>query len=263
MYIVDFPWYDFENIEPHINKFWEVLRLQLREAGFEDKLLPSSPCRDIHFSEQWSAPNLLISQACGFDVVTTFKEKLQLLAAPSFSIDGLKNGHYFSYLVTHECNESNELIDFKGKKLAINSHQSHSGMNIFRCVMKSAMKDFNFNENLLISGAHIKSLELIRSKKADLAAIDGVTYHLLERHDPDKLRNTRVIRKTPAVTSCPYITRRNLPEEELEMLKAALFATFAEPSLNETLDHLLLKGVNQVTLADYKSIEKMNAKYGT
>ena len=78
MYIVDFPWYDFENIEPHLNKFWSVFRQKLLHAGFEEHLLPKNPCREIHFAEQWSAPNLLISQACGFDVVTTYKDQLQL-----------------------------------------------------------------------------------------------------------------------------------------------------------------------------------------
>lgn len=263
MYIVDFPWYDFENVEPHLNKFWSVFRQKLLDAGFEEHLLPKNPCREIHFSEQWSAPNLLISQACGFDVVTTYKDQLQIIAAPSYTIDGLKKGNYFSYLVTSEDSPALDLSYFMGKKLAINSHHSHSGMNIFRCVLKSEMENFNFAENLIISGAHIRSLQLIKQKKADLAAIDGVTYHLLEKHDPEKLKGTKVIRKTPAVTSCPYITRKNIPEHELNLIKHALFETFADPLLAPTLQNLLLEGVSEVSLADYKSIEQMNLKYGS
>ena len=52
----------------------------------------------------------------------------------------------------------------------------------------------------------------------------------------------------------PYVTRATLGEDEIARIRAAVFRTFADPALATTRQALLLDGVEEIRLPEYKRI---------
>ena len=69
MAVASLPMYDLPEARPALDAFWARIALELRRAGLEApaRLTHDEPGRTL-----WSAPDLLFSQSCGYDLVHGF-----------------------------------------------------------------------------------------------------------------------------------------------------------------------------------------------
>jgi len=102
--------------------------------------------------------------------------------------------------------------------------------------------DGQFFSEIHISEAHVNSLEFIRSKQADVAAIDCVTFALLKRYRPAALKGIRIISRSKAAPALPYVTSKHTSLETQRRMQNALKAAFDDPTLAALREALLLKG---------------------
>jgi len=95
---------------------------------------------------------------------------------------------------------------------------------------------------------------MILEDSADVAAVDCVTYALLERHRPAALAGTRILCTTGAVPAPPYVTGIDSPEPTVRILREAFGEALKDPELESVRQTLMLEGIEHLTLDAYQPI---------
>src|SRR5262249_11090948 len=155
-------------------------------------------------------------------------DRLRIVATPHFAFAGCDGPHYRSLIVVREGCPAASIEQLRGLRCVINTPTSHSGMNVLRSLVAPLHERGRFFGSVAISGAHELSIELLRADEADVAAIDCVTYGLLQRYRPSALEGTRVIHRTASVPAPPYVTSASTPNDVVGALRAALHELVVE-----------------------------------
>ena len=104
------------------------------------------------------------------------------------------------------------------------------------------------------------SLAQLARGEVDVAAIDCVTYALLERCRPDVIAATRIIGRTASAPGLPYATRIGAGAELVAQLRAGLSRAFADPDLGHLREALLIDGLDVLDPAAYGCMAEMEAE---
>ena len=169
----------------------------------------------------WRADDLLLSQTCGYPLMTQLPD-VQLVGAFELSAPGCDGARYRSWLVAREEDENSALVDFRGRRAVANSLDSHSGYNALRYLIAPLAQQGRFFSATRLSGSHRQSLADLRAGKADIAAIDCLTWALLRRHAAHELAGLAIVGETPLCPAPPLITSAQTDEETLTTLRRVL-----------------------------------------
>ncbi len=246
--------YDLPEVRAATAAFWASLAGNLRRHGVAD--VPEKLTHDRPVSELWSDPGLLFSQCCGYDVVHGYNDRLLPIATPEYATPGCLGGTYSSMVVVADDCPFDDVRDMRGAIAVINGAESHSGMSALRHLVSGRHVDGRFFTDVKISGSHLASLEMIRRRKADVAAIDSVTLALIQRHLDGAMRGLRVLGETYRAPAPPYVVRVSTPTDEIEQIRAALVETFDDRSLADCRETLFLKGVTLANKDDYRVLDE-------
>lgn len=255
--LASLPWYDLDEIRPATDHLWHQLKQKFRQSGIAG--VPEHLNRDVAYERQWTSSKFLFGQACGYDVRMAYADHLQAVATPCYDVPGCEGSNYRSYVVVREDSSFRRIEDLRETRCVINTPTSHSGMNVLRALVAPMHSDGRFFSAVSMSGSHERSLRLIQQNEVDVAAIDCVTYALLERYRPRELQQTRVIHHTELVPAPPYVTASNVMPKTLEAMRRAVTETFQEPSFAEARDALMLKGVEFLPDEAYTPIESLES----
>src|SRR5437879_1511586 len=146
------PWYDLKELQESTDALWRILARHLRDLGVD--AAPESLRRSIHYEEQWERSDLLLSQACGYDVLFAHSGKLQVVATPQYSAPGCRGSSYCSFVPVRDKSPLSTLAELRGAHCVINTPTSHSGMNILRSMVAPLHEDGRFFSSVKVSGAH-------------------------------------------------------------------------------------------------------------
>ena len=257
------PMYDLPELRPAMAALWAGIARALAREGVAE--VPATLVHDVPADELWPAPDLLLSQCCGYDLLHGAARGLRPLATPCYRAPGCAGPHYLSIVVVPEGSTAARLEDLRGTVCAINSRCSHSGMNAVRALVAPLSRDGRFFATVEVSGAHSASLAMVASRTADVAAIDGVTYALLARHRPAALAGTRPLCRTANAPAPPFVTRADAPDELVLRLRTALHDACADPGLAAVRGALLLDGIEVLPFAAYdrlKAFERLASRPG-
>ncbi len=255
MSVACLPWYDFAEIRGATDALWASVSRRLQASGLGD--VPARLERRVHYEDQWDSGELLLGQACGYDVLLAYAHRLQLVATPRYQLDGCEGHSYRSFVVVRDDSPARALEDLRGSRCVINTPTSHSGMNVLRAVVAPLSVNGRFFASATVSGAHERSLELLRSGAVDVAAIDCVSWGLLARHRPAAVTGARIVHRTPAVPAPPFVTSVDTPAAVVSSLRDALGAAIRDPANGEVVDQLALAGVDTLTIENYEPIAKL------
>lgn len=220
--------------------------------------VPDSLLRVDDFAEPWLRPNLFLSQTCGFPLTHALKGKVRLVAVPDYDVPGCADGRYCSFFIVRQDDPAKSLMDLKGRRAAGNADHSQSGFNVLRHAVAPLSQNGRFFDGTPIwSGSHSNSVGLVASGKADVAAIDAVTFALLQRYQPSRVAGLRVLARSAHAPCLPYITHLDASDEEVALLAKVLFAAAADPDLAEVREALFIKGFKRLPLEAYDSILSM------
>lgn len=251
-HLVSLPMYDFPEIRRATDAWWQGIAQHFQRVGIDAanlSLLHDQPVRDL-----WSDEQLLMSQCCGFDVVFGYRDVLEVLVTPVYTVEGCAGGHYHSRVVVHQDSGLQHLADLRGKVAAINGPESHSGMNSLLSLIQPLSTAGSFFSQIKVSGAHADSLRLLQQREVDVAAIDCITYALLERYRPEAVVDMVTIAHTDSAPCPPYVTRKVWRHEEQQRMRQALFAAFNDPALAEVRQALLIESVVEQAPEFYRAI---------
>ncbi len=252
MGVASLPMYDLPEIRGALDGLWDGLARHLRREGVAD--VPDRIVHDRPFRALWNDPDLRFSQCCGYDLVNGYAETLQPVATPHYDAPECEGCEYASVIVVREDCLATDFSGMHGAVCVINEHDSHSGMNALRALVAPASRGGRFFSKVETSGAHTASVEMVGNGGADIAAIDCVTYALLERHRPAALSGVRKLGRTERAPSLPYVTRSTVDADTVARMRTALNRTFADPSLATVREALLLKDIEVISVAAYQRI---------
>lgn len=242
-----FPMYAVKRADNEALTF--AVRTLLAEHGVDVSHLNWNVSGD-NLVSHWRHPDLLLSQTCGFPLMTQLPD-VQTVGCFHYTAPGCDGIHYRSFLVARLTDTQQTLADFKGKRVASNARDSQSGYNVLLNMVASLHHDTPFFERVVISGSHRQSLIEITRGAADIAAIDCITWALLQRHEPALIDGLTVIGESPPAPGLPLITAKTTTQETLSRIRAALNDLVSATKYRQICDDMFIGGFSEVTRQPY------------
>lgn len=227
--VASMPMYDLPEVRKALDSLWTAFARNLKREGVSD--VPNRLEHDKPVVALWDDPRLLFSQCCGYDIVNRYTGKLQPIATPSYGADGCEGGEYCSAVIVAENVADDDVLGMRGAVCVINGPESHSGMSALRALVAPVSRNGRFFSKVKVSGSHLASLQMLQHGQADVAAVDCVTYGLLQSYRPAALSGTRMLGWTYPAPAVPYVARTDCDHDTVAKLRTAVFDTFNDPNL--------------------------------
>ena len=144
----------------------------------------------------------MLSQTCGFPYRSRLQGQVTLVGTPDYGVEGCGPGYYRSVFVARADDPRDRIDQFDGAGLAYNEALSQSGWAAPQT--HAARIGIRLLPGIQ-TGAHANSARTVAEGNADLAALDAVTWRLLQRFDP-VTRSLRVVGLTEPTPGLPLIT---------------------------------------------------------
>lgn len=191
----DFPWSEAAN-----DRLWAGVRDHLRASGHK---APEELTRgQAAYWETWEDPRLVLSQTCGYPFRAKLHDKVTLLATPDYALPGCPPGHYRSLFVARRHDPRETLEEFQGAAMAYNEDMSQSG---WAAPAHHLLQMGLTPSPRLRSGGHRASAQAVAEGRADIAALDALSWEMLLGHDP-ATEALRVVATTTPTPVLPFIT---------------------------------------------------------
>ncbi|MDJ0820851.1 MAG: PhnD/SsuA/transferrin family substrate-binding protein [Paracoccaceae bacterium] len=235
--IAALPMYDRPELAAATDRYWQAIASRL---GCPD--IPLTRGGDLW--ALWQSPDLLLAQTCGLPYRARLHDHVTLVGTPDYGLPGLDPGYYQSVLVVRRDDPATILADLANRPVAVNDPLSQSGW--------AALAETMANTPLgpvQLTGAHRASAQAVAEGTADLAAIDAVTWALIDRHDAFA-QNLRVLTRTTPTPGLPYITAKG---RDPEPLRAAITAAITDLDPADR-SALMLRGLTLIPATQYLAL---------
>ncbi|MBE9477336.1 MAG: PhnD/SsuA/transferrin family substrate-binding protein [Proteobacteria bacterium] len=188
------------------NRYWALIRQHLANAGIDS---PETLNQDAEEFAVWNNPELVLSQTCGMPYRTWLHGKVTLIGTPDFGVKDCPAGYYRSAIITRKNDPRKTLPEFREACFAYNQTFSQSGYAAPYWHLKAHGVWF---QNRLHVHQHLEAARAVAEDRADIAAIDAVTWRLLRKYEgfTDGLDVLEWTKPTPAL---PYIAALGAPQK--------------------------------------------------
>jgi ABC-type phosphate/phosphonate transport system substrate-binding protein len=249
--IAALPMYDDPDLAPANDALWRKIAAALRDRGAD---APATLTRGGDLAALWRSPRLVFGQTCGYPYVTALRDAVVLIATPEYAFPGCEGAAHRSFVVSRASDRRCALEAFRGSRAAVNAWDSNTGMNLFRATIAPIAGGAAFFSSVVVTGSHRASLEAVVGGKADLAAIDCVSFALISRARPNLTARVATVAASPPSPGLPFIASARRPEASVLATREALFAALADPNLADARAALGLKGAGLAAPVDYERI---------
>lgn len=236
--------YDRLECQPANDRLWALIRDGLRAQGLA---APQTLTRgEGAYWQAWQAPDLVLSQTCGFPYRARLHGQVALIGTPDYEVASCAPGHYRSIFVAQKSDPRRTLPDFHGARLAFNEPLSQSG---WAAPQNHALaQDMRLVPHLQ-TGGHLASARAVAEAKAEIAAIDAVTWSMIAEWD-SFAGDLQVVGQTDPTPGLPYVTAQG---QDTEMLFAVIAQAIADLSAQDR-DTLRLRGLVRIAPEDYLAV---------
>jgi ABC-type phosphate/phosphonate transport system substrate-binding protein len=233
--------YDFGPAQAANDRLWELIRAGLLGRGVD---APEALTRgEQAYWEAWTSPDLILAQTCGYPFRARLHDQVTYVGTPDYGVVGCAAGHYRSVFVARLDDPRQSLSDFDGCRFAYNEPLSQSGWAAPQT--HAAQRGIRLLPAVQ-TGAHRNSAAAVAEGRADIAALDAVTYELMQATDP-VVAQLRVVALTDPTPGLPCITALGRdPKPIFDAVSEAVAALDAQDR-----DILRLKGVVRLPVTDY------------
>jgi ABC-type phosphate/phosphonate transport system substrate-binding protein len=239
--IAALPMYDRpENAAAH-DALWALIRDGLRARGVA---APDALDRETGIWEAWECPELVLGQVCNLPWRSRLRDRLRLVGASDHGLPGAPPGHYYSVFVVRPGDDPDP-ASHRERRFAYNEALSHSGWGAPQAW--AAERGFRFPASLE-TGAHRESARAVAEGRADIAAIDAVSWRMFERWEPFA-GTLEVIGRTGTSPGQSFVTAAHDPMPHREAVAEAVAAL--DPASREVLG---LRGVHVLPEEDYTGL---------
>ena len=240
------PMYDWPEVAGSTDAFWAALHRTLSAGRIE-----APDCLDRSASNDaiWRNPDLVLSQTCGWPLVTRYSDVLHVVARPVYAAEGCGKGTYRSAIVARSGEPLEALV--RGT-VAVNGFDSLSGYRTLAAHLASNGIGREDIGDLLETGSHRASIQAVAEGRADVAAIDCVSWRLALDHEP-AAGELAVIDWTAELPALPFVTSMaNASRAD------AIFAALEDATKQAPQPHLA--GAIPATLADYDAVAALGER---
>jgi len=197
------PMYDWPEVRPATDALWTAMATAFARHGID---APAALDREMRREDAWAAPNLVLGQTCGLPFMRTLRGRATMLGSPVYDLPDAEPGDYYSVVVARTDDPAAAVADFRGRRVAFNGADSQSGYAALQIVVAPLADDGQFFVTGLATGTHRASAAAVAEGRADIAALDAVSWELLRDYDPVVARALKIIATTPVSPGLPYIT---------------------------------------------------------
>jgi ABC-type phosphate/phosphonate transport system substrate-binding protein len=243
-----------------LQAFWSALADLLRNAGVAASDIPAHLSEPADTHAQWLESDLLLSQACGYPLVTRLAGKVQLVGTFAYAAPGVQGIACRSQLICRADDARTSLQEFFGSTLAFNDTISQSGTNALRALVATTTTQRPFFAARLQTGAHTRSIEAVRTGLADMAALDPVSWALWQDAYPARAAELKVFGQTEAYPGLPLITSLQTPPQVLAALRLGLRTLATAPAFAKLRAPMLICGFFDTSLRDYQPCTDMQGQ---
>lgn len=225
------------------HRYWVLIREALADHGIDS---PDSLSQDAGEFEVWRDPNLVLSQTCGMPYRLWLHNQVSVVGTPDFDLDGCPPGYYASALVVRADDPRLDIGAFADGRFAYNQTYSQSG---WAAAYNHLNADRIWFKDLLHTSAHSASALAVTEGHADIAALDGQTWRLLQRYESWATK-LRVLFWTEPTPGLPYISSPNLDADAVFNAVADAIRALTP----EDRDQLGIQRLVKIPKADYLSV---------
>ena len=238
-----------------VEALWCQLASRLQARGLGE--IPELPAWPQDYLAHWCAPALLLTQACGYPLVTVLAGQVRVVGAFHYDVPGCDGALCRSQLVVRTDDPASTLADLRGRRVAYNGTESQSGYNSLRASVAPLASSGAFFASRLQTGGHLKSLLAVRDGRADIAAIDCVSLADLRQHTPEATQGIRVLCETAPYPGLPLITAASTSDATLAALRGVLAQAVGDPDLAPLWQDLFISGFEPLNEAAYRACSAM------
>lgn len=167
---------------------------------------------------------------------------------------------YFSDVIVHRSNPAESFLDLRGASWAYNEPWSQSGYGITRHHLVSIGEVDGFFGQVIEAGFHDTSIQMVRAREVDAAAIDSQVLSVAVREDPSLLADVKVIEALGPSTIQPVAITKRFSPELTTAIRDVLVDLHNDPWMRDSLDHGLIDHFTPVGPDDYDDIRRMLAE---
>jgi len=241
--------YDLAPLQSANDRLWGHVRDGLRRCGIA---APEALTRgDAGYWAAWQSPDLVLSQTCGYPFRARLHPSVTLIGTPDYGVAGCAPGWYRSVFVARAGDARQGLAAFSGARFAFNEALSQSGWAAPQT--HAAAHGLHFPPAVQ-TGGHALSAQAVAEGRADLAALDAVTWEILRRHGPG-LQDLKVVGTTDPTPGLPLIAAAGADADATFAAVAAGIAALTPADR----DLLRLRGIVRIAAADYLAVPNPSA----
>ncbi len=199
----DFPWTAAAN-----DALWAAIAARLAEAGVE---APNTLTRGGDLDAQWRDPGLVFGQTCGYPYVTALEGRCRPdRGAASMRFPGCDRLRIEASSSAARATRAARWPNFAARQPGSTRWDSNTGMNLFRAAIAPIAGGAPFFRAIVVTGSHEASVAAVAEGRADLAAIDCVSFALLARGRPELIERVAVVAESPLSPCLPFIASARL-----------------------------------------------------
>ena len=237
---------------PESRRAWQLLFDRFREhtrlPGVEAEL------RFAHDDVTLLDPALRFGHTCGYPLMARLRHALLPVCVPLFDVPGTSGKLYRSAIIVPAASSIETLAECHGQTVAVNNPDSNSGMNLLRHALARHGARPGYFARVLSSGGHVASIEMVAENRAQLAAIDCVTFQLVADRDPELVRGVRIIGYSASTCGLPFVMPRAAYSPKLATAWTEALNRACAELPREAAAVLHLAGFERTELGDYDSI---------
>ena len=224
-------------------RLWSLVHRQLDHRGIAS---PDQLDQNAEEFSVWTNPDLVLSQTCGMPYRTCLHGKVQLVGTPDYDLEGCQPGYYRSALVVRYDEPKTRLVEFAQSIFAFNKPYSQSGYAA--AYWHADAEKFWFRKKYY-TGAHRQSALAVADGRADIAALDAVTWRFIQQYG-DIAGQLRVLDWTVPTPGLPLITSLN---HNRLLIRDAVSAALDKLSISDR-SLLGIKGLVPIESEDYMAV---------
>jgi ABC-type phosphate/phosphonate transport system substrate-binding protein len=211
---------------------WGLIRDGLRAKGIS---APDGLDHGIGHMDGWAHPDLVLGQICNMPLRTALMDKVTVIGASDYGLDGCAPGYYRSAFVVRRDCPTNDPLDMIGARFVCNEPLSQSGYGSAQLWALTHGKQFQLRA---ATGSHRACIAAIAEGRGDIAAIDAQTWRI-ECNETRQTDALKVIGHTAPTPGMTFITRKGQdPQPYFDTIKVAI-----DQLPTETAEALGLKGI--------------------
>lgn len=243
------PMYNFRGMQQANAGFWRALRGLIEAEGCA--ALPDRLEFDQPPVPEAISPDTLFTQTCGYPLQTIYRGQYRCVATPSYVAPGCGVMTHCAFFVVRDDDTAGTIEALRGRRFAVNSPHSNSGMNLPRRSLAPLADKGRFFSKVELSGSHPLSLRMVQQRLVDAASIDCLTWAFALDHAPEMVAGLRVLAETVPSPAIPFIAGGDTSDEEVATLRRALSVVAGGDEYDEVRAALKLGGIGQVQQGAY------------